>query len=219
MPTPTGAANEEVVDASGVVDRAIHLTGIAAASVGVPVLIGHAALRADRWILASTSLYGIALLTTLTCSLLYNSAPVSLRKEQLRRVDHAVIFAMIAATCTPFALCKIGGDQGYLLAAGIWAVALCGVALKLQFPRCFERVGLTLYLALGWVALAGFARSHAAFSFFAILLAVAGGIIYTAGAYVLVSARLRYHTAIWHGCVMAASTCFYAAMFRDVVLL
>jgi hemolysin III len=194
-------------------DRVVHALGVAAAAVAVPLLV---AIAANRGVVtfAGVLVYGLAAVAMLVASALYNIAPPSRYKEILRRVDHSVIFVMIAGTCTPFVLSRLGGAWGMGLLAYVWLVALGGVALKLGFPRRFERVSIVLCLALGW----SMVPMLAALSATALALVAIGGLLYSLGVVFHVSRRLPYHNAIWHSLVLAAASCHYAAIMIDVAL-
>ena len=194
-------------------DRAVHALGIAAAAVAVPLLVAIAASR-GALTFSGVLAYGLAAVAMLVASALYNIAPPSRTKEILRRVDHSMIFVMITGTCTPFLLCRLGGAWGMWLLAYVWLVALGGVALKLGFPRRFERVSIVLCLALGW----SMVPMLAALSTTALVLVAIGGLLYSVGVVFHVWRRLRYHNAIWHGLVLAAAACHYAAIMIDVAL-
>src|SRR6185437_7552349 len=100
--------------------------------------------------LIGLTVYGAGLIGMFVASAAYNSCRPCRAKELLRRVDHAMIFVMIAGTCTPFALSAFPVGVGLLCGSLVWIVALIGVVLKLAFPRRFERLSLALYLVTGW---------------------------------------------------------------------
>lgn len=198
-------------------DRAVHALGVVAAGIGVPLLV---ALAADQGAvtIAGVLIYGLAALATMVASALYNIAPPSRYKEILRRVDHSVIFVMIAGTYTPLVLSRIGGAWGIGLLACVWLIAIGGVVLKLGFPRRFERVSIVLYLALGWSVLPMIVPMTAALSLTALVLIGVGGLLYSVGVVFHLWRRLPYHNAIWHSLVLAAASCHYAAIMIDVAL-
>ncbi len=158
------------------------------------------------------ALYGMGLLAMFGFSAGYNMVDRPDWKQILRRFDHAAIFLMIAGTYTPIMLIGVGGARGYALLALVWAVALMGVALKLAAPRRFERISVVLYLALGWSILAVMEPLISALSVPALVLIVIGGVVYSFGVAFLVWRRLPYHNAIWHGFVLVAAGCHYAAV-------
>jgi hemolysin III len=145
----------------------------------------------------------------------YNLAPNGTLKDILRRFDHSAIFVMIAATYTPFAAARRGYPVGDVILALVWSAAAVGIALKMLFPRRFEKVSIALYLAMGWLivtAIKPLAASVAAIDFW---LLIAGGLIYSAGVAFYLIERIPFHKAIWHGFVLAAAVLHFAAIAME----
>ena len=201
-----------------IADRCIHLLGIGLGIGAALVLLHLAALRGEPRLVIATAVYALGLVVMLTCSALYNLAPPSPRKELLRRFDHAAIFAMIAGTYTPFLLVRMGGAWGWGMLGFVWLTAAAGIALALAWPRRFERLQLAAYLLLGWSILLARAPLADSVSWPAIMLLLAGGLLYSFGVIFHLWRRLSYHTAIWHGFVLVAASCHYAAVLLGVVL-
>jgi hemolysin III len=193
-------------------DRAVHLVGLAAAPVAVAVLIGVTVSAGDGRAAFGVAVYGAGLLAMLGCSALYNLAPDSPAREWRRRLDHAAIYVMIAGTYTPFTLVGLPAHWGWLFCLAVWSVAAAGVALKLARPRRFERLSLALYLALGWSILLVIEPMLAALTATAGALLVAGGGLYSVGVIFHLWHRLPYQNAIWHGFVLLAAACHFAAI-------
>ena len=152
----------------------------------------------------------------LGCSAVYNIAAHNPRRAFWRRLDHAAIFVMIAGTYTPFAAIAIGGTWGTGLLVFVWTVALAGMVLKLLHPGWLETLSIAAYLLLGWTVLVAIDRLIAAVSLRALILLVAGGILYTVGVMFYRWDGLPYNKAIWHGFVLAAAASQYVAVL-DVV--
>ena len=153
-----------------------------------------------------------------TLSALYNFARNPARKFVLRQLDQSAIFVMIAGTYTPFAVLKIGGTAGTALMIFVWALALIGLVLKVARPGRADGLSLVLYLAMGWsviFALEPLFRSVAVPVF---VLLVVGGVIYTVGVVFHLWSNLRFHNAIWHGCVLVGAACHYVAVFGSIAL-
>src|SRR6187401_856774 len=114
-------------------DRAVHLLGL---GLGLPAAVGVVASAAGGgWgELLPVALYAAGLLAMLGCSAAYHLRRASPRRDWLRRLDHAAIFAMIAGTYTPFTL-KLERAWATGLTAGIWTMAALGIAAKLWRPR------------------------------------------------------------------------------------
>jgi len=162
---------------------------------------------------ASLAFYAASLVAAFAVSAAYHWASASTVKEWLRRLDHAAIFVLIAGTYAPFALAKMTG--GLALGLFLAVLAIAGVALKLGWPRRFDRAAVALYLAQGWAILVAFEPLAAAVSSAALVLIVAAGVLYTVGV-VFHVCRLRFQDAIWHGFVLAAAACHYAAVVAAV---
>jgi hemolysin III len=199
------------------VDRWIHYAGLVAALIGSVALIGAAAEQRRSLTLVCVAIYAVGLIAMIGSSALYNLAEPSPRKEWLRRLDHAGIFLMIAGTYTPFALIRMGDRWGFGIAAVVWLTAVAGIALKLLYPRRFERLSLALYLALGWIILIALEPLFHAVSLSAFILLAVGGILYSLGVLFHLADRLPYHNAVWHVFVLGAAACHFVAVLNGVV--
>lgn len=196
-------------------DVAVHILGLVIVTAGVPALVLAAILTSDKAApVAGTVLYGASFALMISASAAYNIFPHPNWEWLLKRLDHSAIYIKIAGTVTAFAL--IAG-KGFLLASGLWTAALIGIALKLHCPFSYRRIGLTLYLGMGWaVAIWGW-------SMFAVLppsattLIILGGILYTFGVIFYLWERLPYHTTIWHGFVLLSSVFMYTAAMVAIV--
>ena len=198
------------------IDRAIHLAALAAAAAGCAVLIPVSALRLGLPGFIGVILYVIGLFAMLTCSALYNGCRASPRRHILQRLDHAAIFLLIAGTYSAFFGGAIDDPWIALLLAAVWAIALVGLAGTLIVPRAMRRISIGLYLALGWSILAAIGPVWERLSLLVLLLMLAGGILYSAGVIFHVLERVRYQTAIWHGFVVAAASCHFAAVVSNL---
>jgi hemolysin III len=179
----------------------------------IVMMIATLSAHRDPRVVTGVSVYAIGLLAMLGCSLLYRSATDPLRRQFLRRFDHAAIFAIIAGSATPFAMMNTG-LTGDIAAAALWTVAALGIAFKLWFPIGTIRRSAGLYLLLGWAALAAVGPGISGKT---AMLIAAGGIFYSVGVVFLLSWRQPYRLAIWHGFVLAGAACHYAAIMDGVV--
>lgn len=204
-PTPPAAPFPS--RAEYVADAAVHAVGLLAGALGCLGLV--LAMPEGRRAPMALGLYGIGLLAMLGCSALYNLAGQGRWKPVLQRLDHAAIFLMIAGTYTPIALLAIGGGWGWGLFALVWAGALAGATLKLLAPARIERLAVLLYLALGWLGIVAIRPLLDALPWPDALLLLLGGLLYSLGVPVHLATRLRFHTALWHGCVVAAAACHF----------
>lgn len=195
-------------------DAAVHAVGLAAAALACLGLVLAAPVPTGRRLAVALGLYAVGLLAMLGCSAAYNLAGAGRWKPVLQRMDHAAIFLMIAGTYTPVTLLAIGGGWGWGLFAAVWAGALCGAALKLLAPARIERTAILLYLLLGWVGLVAIEPLLRALGWPDLLLLLLGGLFYSLGVRLHLAEWLRFHTALWHGCVLGGAACHYAVVLR-----
>ena len=194
------------------------MTGILAGVVGSVALVGIAAGAANRATFSASVVYSVSLLVMLGSSAAYNLATDSPRRGLLRRIDHAAIFLMIAGTYTPFTTCRLHGAWAIGMTAAVWIGALTGAIAKLVSPRRIEQVSIVAYLTLGWMILVGVRPMLAAVDARTALLIGSGGVLYSIGVGFHRWSELPFHRAIWHGFVLVAAGCHYAAILHGVVL-
>jgi hemolysin III len=165
---------------------------------------------------------GMILLYTTSAS--YHLVPWSARLRRIvKRMDHSMIFILIAGTYTPFCLMVVGDAWGIPMLATVWTLAGIGVLLKTFWPDSPRWLGVALYLGLGWIGIVAvwpvLTNLHPA----GIALLVAGGAFYTLGS--LVYARrwpdpyprfIGYHE-VFHVFVVAGSAIHFALIASYVV--
>ncbi|HXT80567.1 MAG TPA: hemolysin III family protein [Acetobacteraceae bacterium] len=199
-------------------DRALHVFAVLLAAGGVAWLLFAVAPAGGVRQLIGLTVYGAGLIGMFVASAAYNSCRPCRAKELLRRVDHAMIFVMIAGTCTPFALLAFPESIGLLISAVIWISAAAGAVLKLAFPRRLERLLLALYLAMGWTMFAASQRYAGSLSHGVLLLLFGGGLAYSCGACVQARGRFRFHNVAWHGLVLLGAGLHWIAVADQVVI-
>ena len=168
---------------------------------------------------AATGVYALALSGVFTVSALYHRIdwrPSA--RRWMRRLDHSMIFVLIAGTYTPFALLVLERPVATLVLVAGWVGALLGIVLKLAWldsPRWFTAL---ICLALGWVGLATAPELARAAGVGAIAVIVGGGLLYTVGAVVYalhrpdpVPATFGYHE-VFHMLVIAAAALHFASI-------
>jgi hemolysin III len=139
-------------------------------------------------------------------------------RRWMRRLDHSMIFLLIAGTYTPFALLALEGPLAVAILVAVWAGALGGIAFKLLWISAPKWLVSTMYVLLGWVALAAMPQLVARLGTVATSLVAAGGVLYTAGAVIYASRRpdpvpavFGYHE-VFHLLVITAAALQYAAV-------
>lgn len=197
-------------------DGTIHVIGVAASVIALIVLLVIGIRNETALMVAGLAIYGLALVATFGCSAGYHLVVRPKVKEIMRRFDHAAIFLMIAGTYTPFVLLKMNDAWGLGLLAVVWSMAAIGIAIKLFFPRFLDGLSTALYLVQGWAVLAAWEPLHAALPAGVLSLLMVGGVLYTVGVVFHLWNRLPYQNAIWHGFVLSAASCHYAAVIGVV---
>lgn len=225
MSTHVSLSKAEAVDAywypqarraEWLADVIVHAVGIVLAIVGCILLVSTAAASGSVKLTAAMVIYSAGLLAMLGASALYNSNTNRKLAFILERVDLSGIFIMIAASYTPFMLAKLDGPVAWTVLAVVWAVALAGVAMNLLVRWNAPRVYIAMYLALGWAALTVVDRLLHSLSPLGMGLLAAGGVLYTIGVIFHLNKKLPFNSAIWHGFVVAAASCHFAAIYLDI---
>jgi hemolysin III len=144
-------------------------------------------------------------------------------RRWMRRLDHSMIFFLIAGTYTPFALLVLHGDLATVILVVVWAGALAGVLMKLVWIDAPKALVAILYLALGWVAVAAFPTMIGELGITGSALVAVGGLLYTAGALVYAFQRpnpaptvFGYHE-VFHALVILAAALQYAVIAFYVI--
>lgn len=201
-----------------IADGVVHVVGVIAAVIAVAALFALASGSATRIELAAIGLYAFGLIAVKLISAVYNMWPISPFKWALRRFDHGAIYILIAGTYTPFLTQIESGFAFWALACILWITAAIGVGLKIWMPGRFDRLAIALYLGLGWSGLLAIEAVAKAIPERSIWLIVIGGSTYSLGVIFHVWESLRFHNAIWHLFVLAASGFLYWAVMDTMVI-
>jgi hemolysin III len=164
-------------------------------------------------------IYAVSLSALFGTSAGYHRLARTLRARLwMRRLDHSMIFVLIAGTYTPVCLLVLDGAVRTVTLALVWTAALLGVGLKLLRHEAVL-VGNSLYLVMGWAVVLILPQLARGLGAVPLALLTAGGLLYTVGAVVLSRHRpdplptvFGYHE-IWHTLVVVASACHYAMIF------
>lgn len=158
-------------------------------------------------------------------STIYHTLDISPKVNQiLRKVDHMMIFILIAGTYTPICLIVLGNRSGFLLLALVWAIAAAGILINAFWISCPKWFSSLIYISMGWVCVTAFREIISALPPAAFSWLLAGGIIYTAGG-VIYALKLPIFNSrhknfgsheIFHLFVMGGSLCHYVVMYAFV---
>jgi hemolysin III len=194
-----------------------HGVGTLLSVVGLIILVSLAAMHGDVWRIVSFSLYGSTLIFLYLNSTLYHAITHKKAKHVFRILDHASIFLLIAGTYMPVLLVTIRGPWGWTLFGIILALAIIGIILKSVCINRFERLGIVIYILMGWFCMMAMHQLVQKMAFGGIVLLAAGGLVYTLGVVFYAWKRLPYNHMIWHLFVLAGSACHYFAFLFYVL--
>lgn len=169
------------------------------------------------FILSMIGLYG--------ASTIYHTLDISPKINQmLRKLDHMMIFILIAGTYTPVCMIVLGDRTGWLLLALVWAIAAVGIVINAFWITCPKWFSSLIYIAMGWVCILAITKIISALPKAGFLWLLAGGIIYTIGG-IIYALKLPIFNSrhknfgsheIFHLFVMGGSFCHYVMMYGYV---
>jgi hemolysin III len=194
-------------------NSASHFAGLAAAFVGVPVLVTNATERGDAAYFAGVCIFSATVFLLYLASAIYHGLPEGKAKKAFLVLDHASIYLLIAGTYTPFTLGVLRGSWGWTLFVVIWALAIAGVLLKVTGRASNPIISTGMYVLMGWLVVFALKPLVARVPQPGLLWLLAGGLFYTTGiVFYATSSRLRYGHLIWHLFVVAGTACHYFAV-------
>lgn len=199
---------------------AMMLTVFAAA----PLLV-KSALSDTANMLPAMTVFILSMVLLYGASATYHSLNIGGRALRIfRKVDHMMIFVLIAGSYTPVCLIVLGGRMGYTLFAVVWGIAIVGMLLKACWVTCPKWFSSIIYIAMGWVCVFVFGPLWNTLPHSAFLWLLAGGIIYTIGGVIyalklpLFNSRHTFFGSheIFHLFVMGGSLCHFIFMYHYV---
>lgn len=155
----------------------------------------------------------------------YHSVDLTGRSLRVfRKLDHMMIFVLIAGSYTPVCLIVLGGKLGYTLLALMWGIAAVGMLVKACWITCPKWFSSVIYIAMGWVCVLVFGPLLKTLSAPAFLWLLAGGIIYTVGGVIyalklpIFNAKHKFFGSheVFHLFVMGGSICHFIFMYLYV---
>ena len=147
----------------------------------VPLLV-RAAVHSGVKSLTAMTVFMISMVLLYAASTIYHSVNCSGRILRIfRKMDHMMIFILIAGTYTPVCLLTLPKPSGLMLLAAVWGIALVGIFIKGFWITCPKWFSSVLYIAMGWSCQSVLGQLFSLLPLHAFLWLLAGGLIYTAG--------------------------------------
>jgi len=202
-----------------------HLAGAILSFIGLLALVIKTALQGPSAVaLTAVIIFGISMILLYSASATYHLV-VSTEKviSYLRRIDHAMIFLLIAGSYTPFCLIALKGTAGWVLFSVIIAIAIVGISFKLIWFNCPRWLSTGIYVLMGWLAVFLIGPLKKALSPQGLELLIIGGVFYTIGAIIyatkpnfLKSKYLGFHE-IFHIFIMFGTLTHFLCVFKYVI--
>lgn len=199
-----------------------HFIGMMlAVFAAVPLLVkAGVSQRGEHFI--AMAIFMASMILLYGASAAYHSVnPAGKYLRVFRKLDHMMIFVLIAGSYTPVCLIVLGGELGYTLLALVWGIALAGMLIKAFWITCPKWFSSVIYIAMGWVCVLVFGRLFDTLCTAAFVWLLSGGIIYTVGGVIyalklpLFNSRHREFGSheVFHLFVMAGSVCHFIFMY------
>lgn len=198
-----------------------HMAGALASVIGMTMMVVVAAIRGDAWHVISFAIFGTTLILMYTASFLYHGLNISEKSLLLlRRIDHIMIFMLIAGSYTPICLVPLRGPWGWSILGTVWGIAVIGIALKIFAMNVPRWISTAIYMIMGWLCVTAvypLVKTLEPVSLFWLAL---GGLFYSGGAIVYSIKKpdpfpgtFGFHE-IWHLFVLLGSGCHFWLVFR-----
>lgn len=202
-----------------------HLAGAILSFAGLLALVIKTALQGHSTIaLTAVIIFGISMILLYAASATYHLVVSSDKVISfLRRLDHSMIFLLIAGSYTPFCLIALEGTTGWVLFSIIITIAIIGISFKLIWFNCPRWLSTSIYVIMGWIAVFLMGPLKESLSSQGLSLLIMGGVFYTIGAIIyatkpkfLKSKYLGFHE-IFHIFIMFGTLTHFLCVFKYVI--
>lgn len=202
-----------------------HLIGAALSFIGTILLLiyGGKGSPLTTTAIISIIIFGLSLIALYTASGVYHAVRASQAVLlRLKKLDHAMIFILIAGSYTPFCLLALTGIWRISIITLVWSLALIGITLKIFWINMPRWISTGFYIGMGWVALLALSPLSKALSIGGLTWLALGGIMYTIGGIIYglkkpnISKTFGFHE-LFHIFVMLGSACHYWCVFNYVL--
>lgn len=195
------------------INAATHFVGLVMALSAAPVLIVMASLSGTPEELYTFIVYSASLILLYLVSTLYHAWPPGRTKKLLQKMDHMMVYVLIAGTYTPFLVAELGGWMGWSMFLVQWTLAAAGIGVKAVHGDNYDFISTIAYLLMGWVGLIAIVPMYEELPEASFTLVLAGGIAYTIGTVFYRWESIPFNHGIWHVIVLIASACHFTAVF------
>lgn len=202
-----------------------HLSGAILSFIALLAMVVKATMTTESALaISAVIVFGMSMILLYSASATYHMV---IAKDKvisfLRKIDHSMIFILIAGTYTPFCLISLNGVTGWVLFSIITLVALCGVLFKMIWFNCPRWLSTSIYIVMGWMVIFVASPLSEVLSTAGLFLLVLGGILYTVGGIIYGAKpdflKLKYmgFHEIFHIFIMLGSTAHFLCVYMYVI--
>ena len=198
------------------VNALTHLFGAVLSIIGTIIPLSPTAI-------ASILIFGLSLVMLYTTSGIYHLVyATDAILAKLRKLDHSMIFILIAGSYTPFCMLSLTGVWKWSIITTVWSLALIGIILKMFWMNMPRWLSTGFYIGMGWIALFALKPLYASLSFGGFFFLLLGGVMYTIGGVIYGTKKpnlapgFGFHE-IFHIFVLLGSFCHYWAVLNYVL--
>lgn len=172
----------------------------------------------------SVLFFGVSMILLYSASATYHSVIANDKViKALKRLDHSMIFILIAGSYAPFCLVALNGKIGFNLFLAVTVCAVVGIAFKLCWVTCPRWLSSTMYIGIGWFAIVAIYPMSQVLSMIGLMWLVLGGVMYTVGGviYALKSDKIKIwlfgRHEIFHVFIMLGTLCHFICVFAYII--
>jgi hemolysin III len=202
-----------------------HLAGAILSVFALVAMIVKASLTdAPALHFVAVTIFGVSMILLYSTSATYHMV---LAKDRviayLRRLDHSMIFLLIAGSYAPFCLIALNGSTGFMLFSIVSGLAIAGILFKMVWFNCPRWLSTGLYIGMGWIIVFLASPLSETLSSPGLWLLVFGGLMYTIGGIIygakptfLQSKFLGFHE-IFHIFILLGTICHFLCVYMYVL--
>ena len=202
-----------------------HFIAMILAIIPAIPLLSKAGHDSGHMRISALAIFILSMIGLYAASTIYHTLDISPKiNKLLRKIDHMMIFILIAGTYTPVCMIVLGDKTGWTMLTLVWGIAIVGILINALWITCPKWFSSLIYIAMGWVCILAITKILSSMPRAGFMWLLAGGIIYTVGGIIYAmklpffNSRHRYFGSheIFHLFVMGGSLCHYVMMYRFV---
>ena len=202
-----------------------HFIGMMMAMFASTPLLIKASRQPEKIHIVVLSIFMVSMIFLYAASTIYHTLDLSAKVNiRLKKIDHMMIFILIAGTYTPICMIALPQPIGICLLSLVWAIAIVGIIVKMFWIMCPKWFSSMLYIGMGWVCVLAFTQLLNSLPTAAFLWLLAGGIIYTIGGVIyalklpIFNAKHKYFGSHegFHVFLMGGSICHFIVMYAFI---